>query len=141
MRIRRATAEDAPACAAIVADWIAATAWMEAGPARDALETAMRDGIPKREAWIAEAGDAVAGYLSMRLEAAHIVGLYARAPGHGAGRALLDHVKRGRDRLQLNSHAPNHAAHRFYAREGFRIVARDLEGDDGGPEIRMEWTR
>ena len=43
--------------------------------------------------------------------------------------------------LGLRSHTPNHAAHRFYAREGFAVVERDLPGEDGVTELRMEWRR
>ncbi|MEM8825202.1 MAG: GNAT family N-acetyltransferase [Pseudomonadota bacterium] len=139
LTIRRAMTEDAPACAAIVADWIAATDWMPGGPSRDQLEAVMRNGFPVREAWVAERDGLIAGYLSMKAEDAHIFGLYTAHPGHGVGRALVEHVKRGRRYLKLRSHAPNEAAHRFYRREGFVTVAHDLPGDDGVPEILMEW--
>jgi len=139
MILRRASADDAPACARIVDDWVAATAWMPDGPGHAKLEALMREGFPKREAWVA--GNPVQGYVSMKAGADHIFGLYARVPGRGVGRLLLDHVKRDRDRLQLRSHAPNAAAHRFYAREGFHVIERDLPGDDGVPEILLEWRR
>lgn len=135
--IRRATAADAPACAAIVERWLATLDWMPDKPSREALEAAMREGFPVREAWVA--GEPVAGYLSLAAEEGHIRGFYVARPGGGTGRALLDHVKAGRRRLTLNSHAPNRAAHRFYEREGFRVVERNLPGADGVPEIRMEW--
>jgi len=141
MNIRPATADDAPACAAIVTDWIEATDWMLDGPSRDDLEAMMRVGFPAREAWVAEIDGEVAGYLSMRPDEAHIVGLYVASPGNGTGKALIDHVKKDRDRLQLRSHSPNRAAHRFYAREGFEIIERDLDGTDGLPEFLLEWRR
>ncbi|WP_179381469.1 GNAT family N-acetyltransferase [Jannaschia marina] len=141
MKIRRATAVDSPACARIVDDWFTATDWMPRGPGLARLEQIMREGFPVREAWVAMEGEATAGYLSMKVEEHHIFGLYTATPGHGVGRALLDHVKKGRDRLQLRSHAPNHAAHRFYKREGFYTVAHNLTGHDGVPEILMEWRR
>ena len=137
MILRRATADDAAACARIVDDWFAATDWIGAGPGYERLEAMMRDGFPIREAWIA--GEPVAGYLSMTLGGNRIFGLYAAAPGHGVGHALLNHVKQGRDRLHLRSHAPNYAAHRFYDREGFTVTRRNLAGNDGVPEIEMEW--
>lgn len=139
LTIRRATADDAPACAAIVADWIAGTAWMPDAPSRAKLEAIMREGFPIREAWVAERDRDILGYLSLKADEAHIFGLYTAQPGQGIGRALVDHVKRGRTHLTLRSHAPNVAAHRFYRREGFVILARDLPGDDGVPEILMEW--
>ena len=140
MRLRRAEGADAPACARIVHGWLAATPWIHDGPGLDGLTPAMHEGFARREVWVAEDG-AVLGYLSLRPEDDHVVGLYAATPGAGVGRTLLDSVKAGRARLQLRSHAPNVAAHRFYEREGFRVIARDLPGDDEVPEIMMEWRR
>ncbi|MEM7711467.1 MAG: GNAT family N-acetyltransferase [Pseudomonadota bacterium] len=140
MILRRATTDDASACAAIVADWIAATAWMPGDRlTRAKLEGLMREGFPLREAWVAERDGQIDGYLSMDAEAAHVVGLYAARPGQGTGRALLDRAKTGRRFLKLRSHAPNFAAHRFYEREGFVVIARDLPGEDGVPEVEMAW--
>ncbi|MEM7644993.1 MAG: GNAT family N-acetyltransferase [Pseudomonadota bacterium] len=139
MNIRRATAADAPACAAIVADWIAATDWMPDGPTCARLEKIMREGFPIREAWVAERDGAILGYLSLKAEDDHIFGLYTAHPGQGVGRALVDRAKQGRTYLKLRSHTPNGAAHRFYEREGFVTIARDLPGDDGVSEILMEW--
>lgn len=137
--IRRAAAEDAPACARIVSDWLGGLDWMPDPPGRGELQDILRAGLPRREAWIAEADGATLGYISLEPATDHIHALYVATPGTGTGKRLLDHVKRGRDRLTLNSHAPNTAAHRFYAREGFHATRRDIPGDDGVPEIAMEW--
>ena len=137
--IRRAVAGDGPACAAIVDAWIDTTPWMPRGITRDKLEAVLTEGLPQREAWVI--GDPVAGYLSMDPKESHIWGFYVARRGEGLGRCLLDHVKAGRDYLQLNTHAANEAAHRFYAREGFRKVGAPWVGSDGIDEIRMEWHR
>jgi putative acetyltransferase len=139
--LRRAAAEDAPACAAIVRRWLDAAAWMPTGPSAAELERTMRAAFPAREAFVAERDGDVLGYLSLAPGGDHVRGLYVAAPGHGVGKALLDRAKEGRDRLTLNTHMPNLAAHRFYAREGFVTVARDLPGSDGVAEQRMEWRR
>ncbi|MDB2407792.1 GNAT family N-acetyltransferase [Jannaschia sp.] len=138
--IRRATAADAPACARIVRHWLDASDWMQAGPTEPELERMMRDGFPLREAYVAEQ-DAILGYLSLDPDSDHIRGLYVARPGQGTGKALIDRAKLGRDSLSLNTHMPNQAAHRFYEREGFVTVQRDIPGDDGVPEQRMEWAR
>ncbi|MEM9476149.1 MAG: GNAT family N-acetyltransferase [Pseudomonadota bacterium] len=136
--IRPGRPEDAPACAKIVSDWIAGTAWIGDGPGYAALETAIAEGMPLREFHVI--GDPVAGYLSLNRETQQVMGLYVARPGEGLGRALMDRAKEGRSYLQLRSHTPNTAAHRFYEREGFTVVERDLmDGSDGVPEIRMEW--
>ena len=141
MNVRPATAEDAPACAAIVCEWLSHATWMPSGPSHDGLETLMREGFPKREVWVAEDGDGVAGYLSFAPGDERIMGLYTRDPGNGVGKALMDRAKEGRDRLRLHTHAPNKSAHRFYEREGFAFTDRDVNGSDGVPEHVMEWQR
>ena len=85
-------------------------------------------------------GSPVEGYLSFEPEISQINGLYVARRGNGLGKALVDAVKAGRDFVQLWTHEPNDAAHRFYHREGFKIVERRAEGrGDGIPELRMEW--
>lgn len=135
--VRRAVAEDGPACAAIVDAWIEATPWMPRSIDRPTLERVLTDGLPKREAYVV--GDPVAGYLSMDPDESHIWGLYVARPGAGMGKALLDRAKAGRTYLRLNSHAANANAHRFYAREGFTQTGPAWDGSDGIPEITMEW--
>jgi putative acetyltransferase len=141
MILRRAVAADAPACAAIVRRWLDASDWMPGGPTEAELETVMREGFPVREAHVAARDGEILGYLSLDPGGDHVRGLYVATPGHGVGKALLDRAKEGRDRLTLNTHMPNLAAHRFYAREGFVTVARDRPGSDGVAEQRMEWRR
>lgn len=137
--IRRATADDAPACAAIVTAWLADTSWMPEGPDQQELERLLREGLPKREAYTI--GDPVAGYVSFEPEISHIWGLYTATRSQGLGLQLMNKLKKGRDYLQLNSHAPNTRAHAFYAREGFVKVGLPWPGSDGVDEIRMEWHR
>ena len=138
--VRRATPADAAACAAIVNDWIDTTPWMPRAVSRETVAGHVADGIAGREVWVV--GDPVTGYLSFDPAEAVIRGLYVARPGEGLGRALIDRVKEGRERLRLRTHEPNLAAQRFYAREGFVAVERDPDGGgDGLPEIVMEWRR
>lgn len=136
--IRKATADDAEACAAILNDWIDGTDWMPRTIEAEVLVDILHEGLPKREAYVI--GDPVAGYLSMDPAEAHIWGLYTR-PGRGLGKALMDRAKVGRDYLKLNSHAANEPAHRFYEREGFTQIGAPWAGSDGIDEITMEWRR
>jgi len=138
--MRRARPDDAQTCARIVKTWLDATGWLPQGPTRDQLAELIAATIPIRDIWVA--GNPVAGYLSLNRETAQVMGLYAKQPGAGIGKLLLDQAKDGHDYLQLRSHTPNTAAHRFYEREGFVAVERDLDdGADGVSEIRMEWRR
>lgn len=101
------------------------------------LADILSEGLPKREAWVI--GNPVAGYLSMDPAENHIWGLYVGRCGDGLGKQLMDHAKMGRTRLQLNTHLSNMRAHAFYGREGFTQVGAVWDGNDGIPEIRMEW--
>ena len=139
IEIRRASSEDAAACAAIVNDWIDAKDWLSRQLSPQTLEEMIRAGIPAREFWVA--GDPIQGILSFNKEVSQMLGLYTARPGHGVGKALMDRVREGRDWLQLWSHAANTKAHAFYRREGFVEVGRKESGVDGIPESRMEWHR
>ncbi|MBO9453194.1 GNAT family N-acetyltransferase [Tropicibacter sp. R16_0] len=137
--IRLATQDDAAACAAIVSGWIDATPWIDRLHSLEELQEMIHAGIPLREFWVA--GDPVAGYLSFNVDEGCVMGLYTAAPGSGVGKALLDQVKQGRDRVTLWSHLPNTGAHRFYRREGFAPTGEQRDGDDGLVEIEFAWER
>lgn len=134
---RFADVSDAPACAAIVRNWLDGTEWMPDGPDVAELRNIIAEAIPKREFWVI--GDPVVGYLSLDPSCDLIGGLYTAHPGSGAGKALIDAAKVGRSYVQLWTHEANVEAHRFYHREGFKIIERNSEGSDGIPELRMEW--
>lgn len=134
--IRRATSDDAEACAAIIDAWIEATEWMPRGITYDELVPMFRDGLPKREAYVI--GEPVEGYLSMD-ENAHVWGFYVARRAAGLGAALMNRAKAGREFVSLNTHHANTRAHGFYQREGFEIVGDPWLGDDRIEEIRMEW--
>lgn len=134
--IRRATADDAAACAAIIDAWIEQTDWMPRRITYSELVPMFREGLPKREAYVI--GNPIEGYLSMD-DTAHIWGFYVARRGAGLGAALMDRAKAERDFVSLNTHLANRRAHQFYAREGFERTGAPWDGDDGIPEIRMEW--
>jgi len=137
--IRRATAADAAACARVVHGWVSATPWMPDRFSEAELIGMLAEAIPVREVYVG--GDPVVGYLSFHPETSLIAGLYVEARNGGLGKALIDHVKQGRDYLQLWTHAPNPRAHAFYQREGFVKTGETRDGDDGQVELRMEWRR
>ncbi len=137
--VRRAGAGDVAACARIVSNWARTTPWIAERFSEAELTEMIGQGLKIREIYVA--GDPVVGYMSFNPEKDHLVALYTDQPGRGVGKALMDHLKSGRSYLQLWTHEPNTAAHRFYEREGFVQVERNPMGDDGLPEIRMEWRR
>ncbi|MEM6386468.1 MAG: GNAT family N-acetyltransferase [Pseudomonadota bacterium] len=137
--VRRATVEDAAACAGIVCDWVAETDWIAERFSLAEMAALIAEAIPAREVYVA--GDPVAGYLSFHPDKAMVAGLYAACRGDGVGQALLTHVKTDRNFVQLWTHAPNTRAHAFHAREGFEMTGDTRDGDDGHPEFRMAWRR
>ena len=129
--------EDVPDISRIVNDWVDRTDWMRRTVSADEITGFIAAAMPDREIWLI--GEPVEGYLSLNPETGQIGALYLDNPGQGYGKALMDCAKEGRDYLQLWTHEPNAAAHRFYHREGFVTVERNPKGDDGLPEVRMEW--
>ena len=141
MRIRRATPDDAPACAAILNDWIDGRDWMpRVHSAKDVMAFYADFVLVEREVWVA--GNPVRGFLALDAEGAMVTALYVATPGQGIGRALLDHAKSGRDRLDLWTFQANEDAQRFYDREGFVPIGK-TEGDneEGLPDILLRWER
>lgn len=139
--IRRADPTEANTCAAILNAWIDATPWMPRVHPVDDVERHYRETVfAKRDVWVF--GRPLRGYISLDPEAQMIMALYAAEPGHGVGKALVDHAKTLHDRLELWTFVANTGARRFYAREGFAEVTRS-EGDneEGLPDILFRWER
>lgn len=138
--IRRAGPEDIPACAAVVNDWIDATPWKPRAFPRDEIERMIHDALPVREIYVI--GEPIEAYMSFDPVNAKIGALYCRRTGAGVGKALLDHVRQGRDFVWLTSDEPNLRAQAFYRREGFTECGFiDPEPPETLRELRMEWHR
>ncbi|OCW59211.1 hypothetical protein AWJ14_09125 [Hoeflea olei] len=143
--IRPAEAGDLAACAAIINAYIDATPWLPRTASREAIEDMFGpDLLDRRAVFVAEAGDGVAGYLSMDPEAGFIHALYLK-PGHrgqGLGKALLDAAKHARPQgYELTVFEPNTEAQRFYRREGMIEVpeGRTADTEEGVPTLLMRW--
>ncbi|MEO0915809.1 MAG: GNAT family N-acetyltransferase, partial [Pseudomonadota bacterium] len=139
--IRRGALADAPACAAILNDWIDDREWMPRVHTREEVTAFYQDFVfQKREVWVT--GDPIDGYIGLNPETGEVTTLYTATPGQGVGKVLLDHAKQGRSTLQLWTFQANDGARRFYVREGFREV-EFTEGDneEGLPDVRLRWDR
>ncbi|MGB3555665.1 MAG: GNAT family N-acetyltransferase [Jannaschia sp.] len=140
--IRRATADDAPACAAILNDWIDATDWMpRIHPSEDVVRHYRQTVLPTRRVWVA--GDPVHGFLALEPAAGAVAALYLApgARGCGIGRALLMRAREGRAALHLWTFEANEDARRFYEANGFRRTARtDGDNEEGLPDLRYDWA-
>ena len=135
--LRRATIDDASACALIVDDWIEKTVEMPRLFDKHQLTEMIRSAIPVREVWVI--GQPINGYISYNPDLLQVSALYVNKRGKGLGKILLDRPKSDHKYLQLWRNEFNNSAHNFYRREGFQFKNRKDCGSDGIPELQFEW--
>lgn len=93
--------------------------------------------LPIAETWVFEEKGRAVGFISMM--ECEVGGLFV-APGSqrkGIGKALLDHVRRLRDHLELDVFAENPIGRAFYDRYGFEIVEDRQEEATGLRVLRL----
>jgi putative acetyltransferase len=135
--LRRATIDDASACALIVDDWIEKTVGMPRLFDKHKLTEMIKNTIPLREVWVI--GQPINGYISYNPDSLQISALYINKKSEGHGKILLDQIKSDHKYLQLWSHEFNNSAHKFYKREGFKFKNRKDRGSVGIPELQFDW--
>ena len=133
---------DAPACSAILSDWVAETPWFPNLHSRAEDLGFMQAKIRDAVTLLAEEDGTVLGFLALEGEYVACLYLAACARGRGIGRDLLSAAKDRSDRLTLWTFAANTGAQAFYRREGF-CAARRTDGDneEGLPDIEFVWQR
>ena len=140
--IRPATVGDLPACAAIINDYIDATAWLPRVKSREEIAGFFTpELLEKRTVLVAEAHGQVVAYVSAADGFLFAIYLAPAARGGGIGKMLLDGLKaRYPEQIELTVYELNVAAQRFYRREGFAEVAGEREDtEEGIPVMRMRW--
>lgn len=141
--IRPATEADLPACAAIINDYIDATAWLPRVKSRDEIAGFFNPALlESRAVLVAEAdgGDVVA-YMSVSDGWVYALYLADEFRGRGIGKALLDRAKAlDPGGLELTMFEPN-PARSFYAREGFFELSerRNDDTEEGVPVLTLRW--
>lgn len=137
--LKPAAAADAPACAAILREWIDETPWFPSDdpPQADAAHLARK--FEQAQVWVA--GHPAQGFLALEEEYVSCLYVARRQRGRGLGRSLLDLAKDRRRELRLWTFRANHRAQVFYRREGFREVRRTngADNDEGLPDIEFLW--
>ncbi|WP_198671040.1 GNAT family N-acetyltransferase [Oceanibium sediminis] len=137
--MKPATPGDAPACAAILREWIAETPWFPRAHPPEAEEGVLAQKIARETVLVS--GAPVQGFVA--LDGEYVSCLYvARAMrGRGLGQRLLAAAKARRPALRLWTFAANTGAQAFYEREGFRAVRRTDGADnaEGLPDIEYRW--
>ena len=142
--IRPAMANDLPACAAIINEYIDATDWLPRTLSRAEIADAFSPGLlTKRRVLVAEDGGELVGYLTMGEDGVlPAIYLAPRSRGRGIGKAMIDRAKEiSPGHIELTVFEPNRSAQRFYLREGFVPVpeGRNEETPEGVPTLRLRW--
>lgn len=101
----------------------------------------VREAIALAEVHVYEDERGVQGFIG--LDGGHVEDLFVATGmrSRGIGRRLLDHAKRGRDRLVLEAYRRNTRAVSFYQREGFEIQGEGPDARTGEMEYSMIWRR
>ena len=73
----------------------------------------------------------------------YIEGLFVKVAtqSKGAGKQLLDHVKKVYSTLSLSVYQKNEKAIKFYLREKFRIQSENVDDNTGEKEFIMVWKK
>lgn len=141
--IEAARPGDADTCAAILSDWTDETDWMPQIHSRAETRGILADLIGRGWVTVARRCGRAVGFIARDGQEIHALYIAPAMRGQGLGRALLATARLAEDQLGLWCFQANQPALRFYAREGFREVARSAgEGNDAQlPDIRLEWSK
>ncbi len=99
-----------------------------------------QDWMPVAETWVCESEGRLRGFIALIGDEVGAIFVDPHVQGRGVGRALMDHAKGLRDRLELYVFKENENGRRFYDRYGFRIVGEHINEQTGRPELRLELT-
>ncbi|SFA76061.1 L-amino acid N-acyltransferase YncA [Poseidonocella pacifica] len=138
--IRPARQTDATAVAAILSDYTDGTEWLPRVHSRAQDISHAAELIARGPMYVASETN-VQGFIAWdgpRVQALYVA---EAARGRGVGKALLDRVKQRHGWLTLWTLEANEGARRFYAREGFAVLARGTGNDEGLPEVQLLWER
>ncbi len=94
--------------------------------------------MPVAETWVYEDEGRVVGFIALIGDEVGAIFVRPDMQGRGVGRALMDHARELRDRLELNVFKENAKGRRFYDRYGFRFVDEHVNEQTGRPELRLE---
>ncbi|MEM1040283.1 MAG: GNAT family N-acetyltransferase [Pseudomonadota bacterium] len=142
--IRKATADDLPACAAVINTWMDETDVVPRIYSHEKIRSMFSpDILNNRTMWVAILNGSIEGYLSL-IDGGNVRGLYLSNAlrGRGMGQRLMAVAKAAHPSfLELGVFETNHKARAFYEREGFVEVPekRDDNTQEGVPVLFMRW--
>ncbi|MCJ0930523.1 N-acetyltransferase [Virgibacillus halodenitrificans] len=103
---------------------------------------AMKDKyIPMSETYVITDQTKIKGFISMVEDYLAALFIDVAYQNNGAGKELLNFVKRQRNEIQLKVYKENLSAIRFYKKNGFIIKEELTDEPTNKQEYLMEWTR
>lgn len=145
MTLRRATPDDAAACARLHRQVMRASlAFLpELHTAEEDLAYFSGRLFPSNAVWVAEEGGAIVGYVAFQPHFIEHLYILPEHQDRGLGVALLGKAMAGARELRLWTFQANAKARRFYERHGF-VVERLTDGADNEekhPDVLYHWVR
>lgn len=93
--------------------------------------------LPAAETWVWEADDGVAGFISLLGNEVGAIFVDPVLHGAGIGRALMDHARALRGRLEVEVFEANTIGRAFYAKCGFVLKRRVIHEETGLRMMRL----
>jgi putative acetyltransferase len=132
-------------CTAVLDVWAAASAVAHAFLPKEHLAAERRDiaelHLPAAQSWVWVAGEHVVGFIAM--VGNEIGGLFVDPAHHGRGigRALVDHVRKSHDELEVEVFKENALGRAFYAAYGFVEDHEGVHSATGFKVLRLSLPR
>lgn len=98
--------------------------------------------LPEAEVYVyVDESETLRGFIGLNGE--HIEGIFVQrgTRSKGIGKALLEFVKKRKDRLTLDVYVKNERAVSFYEREGFQKVKKGIDENTGEEDYFMTWNQ
>lgn len=97
--------------------------------------------IPQAQVCVCENQGEIVGFAGM--ENHYIAGIFVqkKMQGKGIGKLLLDACKKASSELSLHVYEKNKRAVKFYMREGFKLLEKQVDEHTGEVEYFMKWCK
>ena len=102
---------------------------------------AVKEMLPQAKLFVVEQDGKLQGFIG--LNQSYIAGIFVAedSQSQGIGKQLLDYVKSKHKELSLQVYQKNERAVRFYLREGFTIILKQVDDNTGEAELVMKWIK
>ena len=97
--------------------------------------------LPAAESYVVVSDGEASGFISLMDSRVAALFVDEAQQGKGYGKALLNHAKHLRSRLDLQVYQKNESAVRFYKLQGFNIIEECSDPHTGEQEYVMVWAR